>query len=147
MQCAMFLWPHANARYREAIRPLAERELLFALMKAYPGRDEASFAIGARAVAGVEALAFDLPDLSADLPGCLFAPRCPYADGRCRTSHPTETALADEAENHKKISAYFARCFSGVDESEFDVMRGCLGKLEENLRSILHESPDPADKE
>ena len=79
---------------------------------------------------------------------CGYIDRRPDLDDqRISRIYPTETALADEAENHKKISAYFARCFSGVDESEFDVMRGCLGKLEENLRSILHESPDPADKE
>src|SRR2546429_8952190 len=32
---------------------------------------------------------FDLP------PGCRFAPRCPYADDRCRAQYPPDFARAD----------------------------------------------------
>lgn len=29
-----------------------------------------------------------LPDLSQEIPGCVFADRCPYATERCRTEEP-----------------------------------------------------------
>jgi len=34
----------------------------------------------------------NLPDLSVKSGGCVFAPRCPFADQRCRTSQPKLTA-------------------------------------------------------
>ena len=64
MRCAMLIWPHANARYREAIRPLAERELLLTLLRVSPDADPASFGIGYTDLAGVDALCFDLPEAS-----------------------------------------------------------------------------------
>lgn len=36
-----------------------------------------------------------LPDLSYDIPGCVFAPRCPHASERCRKERPTLQALPD----------------------------------------------------
>ena len=59
---AMLIWPHANARYREAIRPLAERELVFTLLKAFPDLEPASFRAEWVSVSGVEALSFDMPE-------------------------------------------------------------------------------------
>ncbi len=51
-----------------------------------------------------------LPDLSTDIPGCVFAPRCPYALARCRRERPpllglgggrqAACFLVKEAENH-----------------------------------------------
>lgn len=34
-----------------------------------------------------------LPDLSVRMPGCVFAPRCPYATERCRTQRPQDFAV------------------------------------------------------
>jgi len=36
-----------------------------------------------------------LPDLSYDIPGCVFAPRCPHATERCRRERPELTDLPD----------------------------------------------------
>lgn len=36
-----------------------------------------------------------LPDLSERMPGCVFAPRCPHADERCRSERPRESSVAD----------------------------------------------------
>ena len=36
-----------------------------------------------------------LPDLSVEHPGCIFAPRCPYADQHCRACRPQPTQTAD----------------------------------------------------
>ena len=36
-----------------------------------------------------------LPDLAEDIPGCMFAPRCPYADDRCRSHRPATATLPD----------------------------------------------------
>ncbi len=36
-----------------------------------------------------------LPDLAEDVPGCMFAPRCPYADERCRAQRPASQTLSD----------------------------------------------------
>ena len=34
-----------------------------------------------------------LPDMSREHPGCIFAPRCPYADEQCRTVRPADHIL------------------------------------------------------
>jgi len=36
-----------------------------------------------------------VPTPMSQVPGCRFAPRCPFADARCRTSEPTLTDLGD----------------------------------------------------
>lgn len=36
-----------------------------------------------------------LPDLSVEHPGCIFAPRCPYADEHCRACRPAPRQTAD----------------------------------------------------
>lgn len=36
-----------------------------------------------------------LPDLAEQVPGCMFAPRCPRADDRCRTCRPESQTLTD----------------------------------------------------
>jgi peptide/nickel transport system ATP-binding protein len=36
-----------------------------------------------------------LPDLSAEISGCMFAPRCAYADERCRSNRPPSRTLCD----------------------------------------------------
>ena len=34
-----------------------------------------------------------LPDMSKECPGCIFAPRCPYADERCYAQRPADVEL------------------------------------------------------
>lgn len=43
----------------------------------------------------LESIPGSLPDLSVQQPGCIFAPRCPYADERCRASQPPNTQAED----------------------------------------------------
>lgn len=62
MRLTMLLRPHANARYEEAILPLAQKELLLALKKAFPTLDESSFCIEYTPVCGAKALSFCVPD-------------------------------------------------------------------------------------
>jgi len=54
----------------------------------------ASTVLGAEPGRRLEAIAGSPPDLSALPPGCAFAPRCRFADDRCRTAPPPEFALA-----------------------------------------------------
>lgn len=68
-------------------------------------------------------------------------------DQRISRIYPTEQAKAMDAENQKAVDAYFARCFTGVAQEEFDAMEAALEKLGKNLREILSENPDPMDKE
>lgn len=58
MRFAMFLWPHANARYQEAIAPLAGKELLLTLKKAFPQQDAKSFQIRTERMNGTQLLIF-----------------------------------------------------------------------------------------
>jgi oligopeptide/dipeptide ABC transporter ATP-binding protein len=46
------------------------------------------------------------PDLTVDLPGCSFAPRCSYAIDRCKEQVP---GLADIAQGHKTSCSRFQR--------------------------------------
>ena len=68
-------------------------------------------------------------------------------DQRISRIYPTELATTVDAENQKNVTAYFSRCMSGIDPKDFDVMRECLGRMEENLRQILAENPEPSGKE
>ena len=43
----------------------------------------------------LESIPGSLPDLSVETPGCMFAPRCPYADERCRAKRPAERQMED----------------------------------------------------
>jgi len=54
----------------------------------------ASTVLGAQPGRRLEAIAGSPPDLSALPPGCAFAPRCRFADDRCRVVPPPEFALA-----------------------------------------------------
>ncbi len=44
--------------------------------------------------ARLEAIPGAPPDLSALPPGCAFAPRCRFAEARCRAADPAEVAVA-----------------------------------------------------
>jgi peptide/nickel transport system ATP-binding protein len=56
----------------------------------------ASTVLGAEPGRRLEAIAGAPPDLSALPPGCAFAPRCRFADERCRRAPPPEFALAPD---------------------------------------------------
>lgn len=62
MRYAMLLWPHANARYREAIEPLAQQELLAVLTRAFPDIGPETFAASFESVCGARYLAFSMPE-------------------------------------------------------------------------------------
>ena len=68
-------------------------------------------------------------------------------DQRISRIYPTEKAVAIDAENQKNVNAYFDRCFSGVEQSDFQVMIQCLEALGANLRQILNEHPEFPGKE
>lgn len=68
-------------------------------------------------------------------------------DQRISRIYPTEQAKAMDAENQKAVDAYFARCFAGVTQREFDAMETAMGKLGANLREILSKTPNPIRKE
>ncbi len=36
------------------------------------------------------------PNLLGEIPGCLFAPRCPFAEARCEAEHPASAALGPD---------------------------------------------------
>lgn len=57
----MLLWPHANARYQEAIEPLAEKELLLTLSHTFPTENE-TFACTFTSIQGLRALTFSAPE-------------------------------------------------------------------------------------
>lgn len=61
MRYAMLIWPHANVRYQEAIEPLAQKELLLTLKKAFPNEEANSFAIGFESMHGARFLVFQAP--------------------------------------------------------------------------------------
>ena len=63
-------------------------------------------------------------------------------DQRISRIYPTESALVIDAENQKNVNAYFARCISGIPETDFDTMLSSMIQMEENLRSILKEHPE-----
>ncbi len=64
-------------------------------------------------------------------------------DQRISRIYPTETAIATDSENQKRVNDYFLRCFSEIDQESFDVMLAALGRLEENLRNILSDTWNP----
>ena len=63
-------------------------------------------------------------------------------DQRISRIYPTESALVIDAENQKNVNASFARCISGIPETDFDTMLSSMIQMEENLRSILKEHPE-----
>ena len=65
-------------------------------------------------------------------------------DQRIFRIYPTEAAVAIEAENQKRVTDYFLRCFSEIDQESFDVMLSALSRLEANLRDILTEHMEPS---
>lgn len=64
MRFAMLIWPHANARYQEAIEPLAEKEMLLTMKKAFPEQETESFAIGFERISGARFLTFQAPEMN-----------------------------------------------------------------------------------
>ena len=63
MRYAMLIWPHANARYQEAIQPLAEKEMLLALYKAF-GQPSDSYHTGFETISGAQFFTFEAPEPS-----------------------------------------------------------------------------------
>jgi len=61
MRYAMLIWPHANARYQEAIEPLAEKEMLLALHKAF-GHPSDSYHAGFERISGAQFFIFEAPE-------------------------------------------------------------------------------------
>ncbi len=61
-------------------------------------------------------------------------------DQRISRIYPTDYAKAVDAENLKKVSAYFERCFAGMSQKQFDQMLEGLTVLGNNLRDILDEN-------
>jgi len=103
MRYAMLIWPHANARYQEAIEPLAEKEMLLTLKKAYPEQDPETFAIGFERMHGAKFLVFHAPEMNENAVSMLSGHSaiyllCEYtADGLLRPlTGPKEAALGDD---------------------------------------------------
>jgi DNA-binding MarR family transcriptional regulator len=68
-------------------------------------------------------------------------------DQRISRIYPTSTALTEDAENLKNVSAYFSRCFRNIPQQDFDTMVSTLAQVGKNLREILDENPEPIGKE
>ena len=65
-------------------------------------------------------------------------------DQRIFRIYPTQTALATDTENQKRVNDYFLQCFSEIDRDSFDIMLATMGRMEENLRDILTEHMEPS---
>ncbi len=59
----MLIWPHANARYQEAIEPLAQKEMLLTLKKAF-GERENSYPCEFTEIHGARVLVFEAPEIN-----------------------------------------------------------------------------------
>lgn len=62
MRYAMLIWPHANARYQEAIEPLAKKEMLRTLKSAFAQLPAEAFGPEFVSVAGARCLTFEAPE-------------------------------------------------------------------------------------
>ena len=57
-------------------------------------------------------------------------------DQRVYRIYPTESAIAMEEETHKDVDNYFATCFDGFTQSDFDKLNELLARLGTNIRSV-----------
>lgn len=142
MRYAMLIWPHANARYQEAIEPLAAKEMLLTLKKAFPGKEYA-FDVCYETIKGARFLLFNAPELDERALDMLSRHSCMYilceytSDGLLRPlTGPAEAKLGEDLAGILKYKGKTNERFTRLLLHYAALSMECSVKQGERLRFI-----------